>query len=122
MDFEIPYEPEEYLVHVTANSYLEDVVLNVSDKVLKPKSVKLGFTADINVLGGGDLQVDAKFIDAEAIEKATKNKSVESVVDLFAVRKENKVNVLAFSRYSQTQESSYRCMQAKETNRFEYNQ
>jgi uncharacterized protein YhdP len=37
MNFEVPYEPEDYLVHITANSSLDDVVFQVSDKVKKPR-------------------------------------------------------------------------------------
>ncbi|NOQ87397.1 MAG: hypothetical protein GQ550_00585, partial [Gammaproteobacteria bacterium] len=91
MNFEVPYEPEDYLVHITANSSLDDVVFQVSDKVKKPGSKKLGFVADINVLDGGDLQVNANFIGRDvAGDKAADNEAM-NIIDLFAVRNRNKV-------------------------------
>jgi len=99
MDFEVPYEPEDYLVHISANSYLEDVVIQVSDKVYKQNASKLGFSTDINVLDGGDLHVNAKFTarptarptEGAAIDKKAVARNSDSIVDLFAVRNENKV-------------------------------
>ena len=84
INFEVPYEPKDYLVHVAANSYLEDVVIDVSDKVLKPDSKKLGFAAKIDILDNNDLRVIAKFSESDKAEK-------DSLVDLFAVRNENKI-------------------------------
>jgi uncharacterized protein YhdP len=86
MDFEVPYEPEDYLVHITANSYLEDVVVQMSDKVQKPAARKVAINSEINVLGGGDLQVNAKFTKQQPA-----NKEAGKLIDLFAVRNENKV-------------------------------
>ena len=91
MNFEVPYKPEDYLVHITANSYLEDVVIQMSDKVQKPNSRKLGFVTDINVLDSNDLQVNAKFTESQSVNKTAVDKKAESIIDLFAVRNENKV-------------------------------
>ncbi|NOQ90178.1 MAG: hypothetical protein GQ549_04460, partial [Gammaproteobacteria bacterium] len=86
INFEVPYEPEDYLVHVAANSNLEDVVVHVSDKVLKPDSKKLGFAAEIDVLDSNDLRVNAKLSSSGKAEKDT-----DSIVDFFAVRNENQI-------------------------------
>lgn len=91
MEFEIPYEPEDYLVHITANSYLEDVVLQVSDKVQKPRSRKLGFATDVNILGRSDLQVNATFVENKYVDDQSTEKEDVSIVDLFAVRSGDKV-------------------------------
>ena len=86
MTFEVPYKPKDYLVHVNASSYLEDVVIKLSDKVQKKKSTKLHFSTDINVLDSTDLQVDARLSKTDAAD----NKE-GYIVDLFAVRNGDKV-------------------------------
>jgi len=91
MDFEVPYEPKNYLVHISANSYLEDVVIQVSDKVQKPKGTRLSFATEINVLDDGDLQVNARFTKNAVTKKDNANKKSDSLIDLFAVRNINKV-------------------------------
>ena len=85
MNFEIPYQPEDYLLRITATSDLEDVVVQVSDKVQKPPAGKLGFAAEINVLSGADLQVSASFDEVAADKKSG------SLIDLFGVRDAEKV-------------------------------
>ena len=85
MNFEIPYQPKDYLVRITANSFLEDVVVQMSDKVRKPSASKRDFSAEINILDGGDLQVSASFNDAGA------DKSSDHLIDLFAVRNAEKI-------------------------------
>jgi len=85
MDFEIPYQPKDYLVRIIANSYLEDVVVDVSDKVQKPRASKMKFSSEINVLDGGDLQVNAEFGGIDAAENSG------SLIDLFAARDVEKV-------------------------------
>jgi len=82
IDIALPYQPQDYLVRITADSYLEDVVVNVSDKVQKPSGSKLALAAEINVLDGGDLQISASF---------DKDKNAVNLIDLFATRDAEKV-------------------------------
>lgn len=91
MDFEIPYQAQDYLMHITASSYLEDVAIQISDKVQKPTASRLGLAAEIKVLGGDDLQVNAKFTETVVADKGEADGKSDSLVDLFAVRDENKV-------------------------------
>ena len=79
MDFEVPDEPEDYLVHIEVNSYVEDVVVRVSDKVNKPAAKKINFTAGIDVLDNENLKVNARLL----------NPDDSTIVDLFASRSEN---------------------------------
>jgi len=81
MDFEVPYKPEDYLVHVTASSDLQDVIIKMSDKVQSENAGKLYFSTDINVLGGNDLQVNASLNRRDVV-----GTEEGPIVDLFAVR------------------------------------
>ena len=83
MDFEIPYDPKDYLLHISANSYLEDVVISISDEVNKPAATRLGFAAEISVLDGGDLHANAKVTDSTLED--------DVLVDIYAMRNEEKV-------------------------------
>ncbi|MCK4833113.1 MAG: hypothetical protein KAT12_00005, partial [Gammaproteobacteria bacterium] len=83
--FEVPYEPDQYLLHITASSYLEGIDIRVSDKVVKPGAERLGLVADVKVLDGQGLQVNARFTEDNAADKKS-----ASVVDLFAVRNNGK--------------------------------
>ncbi len=78
MDFEIPYEPKDYLVRVHANSYLQGVVFSVSDKVHKPADKKMSLSAQIDVLDESGLRVKATISD----------QSDADMLDLFAARNE----------------------------------
>ncbi len=59
LELEVPYHPKDYLVHIKANSYLEDVVFQMSDKVNKPVANKVIFTTEIDVLDDSSLQLVA---------------------------------------------------------------
>lgn len=59
LELEVPYHPKEYLVHINASSFLEDVVLQVSDKVNKPVANKVVFTTEIDILDDDGLQLVA---------------------------------------------------------------
>ncbi len=59
VDIEVPYQPEDYLVHIKANTDFEDVAFQLSDKVHKPFADKLNFSAEIDVLDGDGLRVNA---------------------------------------------------------------
>lgn len=83
LDIEVPYHPKEYQVHIKANSYLEDVVLQVSDKVNKPATSKVVFATEIDVLDNNGLQLVAKASDS--VEKTT------DIADIYALRDEEKV-------------------------------
>ena len=85
IDIELPYQPQDYLVRIIANSYLENVEINVSDKVQKPRARKLGFSTEINVLDDSGLQVSARLDEDGADKKAG------SLIDLFAARDAEKV-------------------------------
>ncbi len=90
INFEIPYQPKDYLVRITADSLLENVVVQMSDKVQKPPASKLDFSAEINILDAGDLQVNAS-INGVGINGAGADKNSEHLVDLFAVRNAEKI-------------------------------
>ncbi|MBT8133533.1 MAG: hypothetical protein KJO03_03430 [Gammaproteobacteria bacterium] len=83
MDFEVPYKPDDYLVHVSASSKLQDMVIDMSDKVHFENPGNMFFTTDINILGGGDLQVSARLSEKEDIDS-----DENYIIDLFAVRDE----------------------------------
>jgi uncharacterized protein YhdP len=76
IDIEIPYEPDDYLVHINANSYLNKVAIQVSDKVQKAPDRQLSFAAEIDVLENDGLHVEA---------------IIKDNLDLYAVRDENKL-------------------------------
>ena len=81
MKFEVPYKPADYLVHVSASSNLQNIMIDMSDKVRTENDGNLFFTTDINVLGGNDLQVSARLSEIEDI-----GSDENYIVDLFAVR------------------------------------
>lgn len=83
MDFEVPYKPDDYLVHVSASSKLQNMVIDMSDKVHFENPGNMFFTTDINILGGGDLQVSARLSETEDIHS-----DENYIIDLFAVRDE----------------------------------
>ncbi|MBT8119918.1 MAG: hypothetical protein KJN89_09405 [Gammaproteobacteria bacterium] len=83
MDFEVPYKPDDYLVHVSASSKLQNMVIDMSDKVHFENPGNMFFTTDINILGGGDLQVSARLSEKEDIDS-----DENYIIDLFAVRDE----------------------------------
>ena len=86
VDIEVPYKPEDYLIHVTANSYLDNVVFQLSDKVHKQAASKVDFSTIIDVLDNNGLHIDVK----AALVK-TGDMETEDVFELYAVRDENKV-------------------------------
>ena len=59
----VPSKPKDYLAHIKADSQLDGVVLQVSDKVNKPANKKTGFSVGIDVVSNNGLHVDAKAID-----------------------------------------------------------
>lgn len=59
VDIEVPYQPEDYLVHIKANTDFENVAFQVSDKVYKPFSEKVNFSTEIDVLDENGLRVNA---------------------------------------------------------------
>ncbi len=99
IDFEVPYQPQDYLMHIKANSYLDGMTIGISDKVSKVGSRKLQFSADINVLDGNGLQVNAKItddtiMDNNKTEQGTGqsiNQQNKYIMDLFAVRNDDKL-------------------------------
>jgi uncharacterized protein YhdP len=91
VDFEVPYDPGESLVHITANSYLQDVVIQMSDKVKKPANSKLAFATEMDVLDSGDLQVKATFAENTDTGNNEADEKSANLVNLFGVRNENKV-------------------------------
>jgi uncharacterized protein YhdP len=76
IDIEVPYQPKDYLTHIKARSYLENVALQVSDKVHKSADKKVDFIAEIDVLDGNGLHLDAKAMNDQA----------EDIFSLYAVR------------------------------------
>ncbi|RKZ69701.1 MAG: hypothetical protein DRQ44_02710 [Gammaproteobacteria bacterium] len=86
IDIEIPYKPEDYLVHIKANSMLEGAVFQVSDQVKKPADRKVRFFAEIDVLDNKGVQVVSKATTLSTIGEYNK---IGDIFDLFAVRDEN---------------------------------
>ena len=86
MSFEVPYKPDDYLVHVTASSNLKDVVVDMSDKVHTENPRGLHFTTDINIMDGSDLQVSARLSRRQDVSSDD-----DYIVDLFAVRNHEKI-------------------------------
>ncbi len=86
VEIDVPYQAEDYLVHIKTNSYLDNVVFQLSDKVHKQAASKVSFSTIIDVLDNNGLHVDAKaaFVKADDME-------TEDVFELYAVRDENKV-------------------------------
>jgi len=84
VDIEVPYEPEEYLVHVKTHSYLEDVVFQLSDKVNKPAKSQVFLSTEIDVLDNNGLRV-------EVAAKTVRDSDQEAITlyDIFAVRDDN---------------------------------
>lgn len=91
VDIEIPYNPEDYLVQIVANSSLEGVEAKISDKLQKPKSSKLNFVTAINVLDGNDMQVNMKFNNVVGDNSAADNVVAGNLIDLFATRNDENV-------------------------------
>ena len=79
MDFEIPYTPKDYLVHVKASSHLQDVAIKLSDKVHKAANREVNFVTEIDVLDDNGLHVEAQARDASGLK----------IFDLYAVRYED---------------------------------
>ena len=86
IDIEIPYKPEDYLVHIKANSLLEGLVLQVSDRVKKHPDSNVSFSAEIDIMDNMGLQVISK---ATPIPSSRENNKAGNIFDLFAVRDEN---------------------------------
>jgi len=86
LDIEVPYEPEDYLVHIKTSSYLQGIEFRLSDKVYKPAANKIFFTTAIDVLDENDLHVDAK---ADMVDES--GDKTENVFGLYAVRDKNNV-------------------------------
>ncbi len=86
VDIEIPYKPEDYLVHIKANSLLEGAVLQLSDQVIKRPDSKLRFSAEIDVLENKGLQLISKVTTVPADGEDSK---ASDIFELFAVRDEN---------------------------------
>ena len=84
VDIEVPYEPEDYLVRVKTHSYLENVVLKLSDKVHKSADTRVLLSAEINVLDNNGLRV-------ETVAKPVMDTNLEvtPIYDVFAVRDAN---------------------------------
>lgn len=81
VDLEVPYQPKDYLVHIKANSHLEDVVLQISDKVNKSDSSKVNFTTEIDVLDHHGLHLLAR---ASPVSDGVDNN--DAIFDLYALR------------------------------------
>lgn len=86
IDLEVPYHPKDYLVHIKANSYLEDVLFQLSDKVNKPASTKVVFTSEMDVLDDNGLQLVAK---ASSITNGSDRK--DEIFNVYAFRNEASV-------------------------------
>jgi uncharacterized protein YhdP len=76
IDITVPSRPKDSLVHIKAKSQLEDVVLQVSDKVNKPASKKIDFSTEINVLSNKGLHVDASAVGDNKV----------NLLNLYAIR------------------------------------
>ncbi|MCK4706635.1 MAG: hypothetical protein KAT90_14240, partial [Gammaproteobacteria bacterium] len=93
IDIEVPSYPEDYLVHLKARSSLDNVVIQMSDKVNKSAATQLNFDLDMNVLDNNGLQLVARATDSD-INKA------DNVLTLSAIRDAKSVwNFDVNSRY-----------------------
>jgi len=81
INIEVPYKPEKYLVHIKMHSYLEDVVLQLSDKAHKPAKTQVLLSAEIDVLDNNGLRVQTK-----AKPVSDTDQDVTPIYDIFAVR------------------------------------
>ncbi len=100
INLEIPYQPKDQLLRVGISSYLEGVVINVSDKVKKPASDKMEFTTQIDVLDHQNLRVNTSLADVSIPKKGSASGKKNKFIDLFAVRNSEKVwNIDVKSHY-----------------------
>lgn len=83
---EVPYQPQEYLVHIDAGSDMQGVGLNLSDKVQKQPDTKLPLSVGIDVLDEDGLHVDANFHDPDEIVDGT-----VKLLSVYAVRDTDKL-------------------------------
>ena len=74
-----PAAPKDYLVHIKAHSKLDDVVLQMSDKVKKPAGKRIDFLTEIDVVSSNGLHVDVKAKDSKDVD----------ILKLYAVRGNN---------------------------------
>jgi len=110
VDFSIPYQAKDYLLTINANSLLEGVVVQMSDKVNKRPGARTRVAAEINVLSNNGLHVVVSANDDNILPKktagtrdaaATEN-GIKSndIFQLYGVRDENKVwDLNIFSDY-----------------------
>ncbi len=80
VDIEIPYKPEDYLVHIKANSLLEGTVLQLSDQVKKRPDSKVRFSVEIDVLDNKGLQLVSK---ATTVPADGEDKEAIDIFELF---------------------------------------
>ncbi|MBE9568504.1 MAG: hypothetical protein IMF14_07385, partial [Proteobacteria bacterium] len=64
IDVEVPHTPETYLVRVEASSYLEGVVLQMSDKVSKVAAEKMSLSTEIDIKTDDSLYIQAMAHDS----------------------------------------------------------
>jgi len=76
IDVAVPAVQKDYLVNIKAKSQLENVVLQISDRVKKPAGKKIDLSAEIDVLSQNGLHVEASAGSANAID----------ILDLYAIR------------------------------------
>ncbi len=86
VDIEVPYQPEDYLIHIETSSNLDNVVFQLSDKVHKQAADKVSFSTIIDVLDNNGLHVETKAAVAKAGDM-----EAENIFRLYAVRDENNV-------------------------------
>ncbi len=87
VDIEIPFEAKDYLVQVKADSMLEGVALQMSERVQKDSDSKIRFSAELDILENEGLQIKAK---ASTVTDRVNNNESDTVFDLLAVRDEGK--------------------------------
>ncbi|MFV9614580.1 MAG: YhdP family protein [Gammaproteobacteria bacterium] len=86
IDIEIPYKPEDYLVHIKANSLLEGAAFQLSDQVKKRPDRKIRFSTEIDVLDNNGLQLVSK---VTTVSPNGEENKASDLLDLFAVRDED---------------------------------
>lgn len=99
MDIEVPYQPVDYLVHIETSSDLEDVAIQLSDKVYKPLDKQLSLSTVIDVLDDNGLRVNAtaKLGGEREIIETAPDETADSVIaqqkmfEVHALRGENNV-------------------------------
>lgn len=88
VDIEVPYKPKDYKVHINAQTTLQGVSVQVSDRVQKGANEALNLNTSIDVLHDKGLLIKAKMTEPGENDQAVIE---DNIVDLYGVRNDNNV-------------------------------